>query len=263
MLMSVEVNELPTDMPSDYPLVHRWAISPNLRLEGDYLCYDPRPSDPKDRRWAKRPTARLLWDFAQLAEADGKAILEYACKWGALGLCRHGEISGIWWGRHSDDTLWDSRICEPTRREPLEDWRYHAEVFGDLLSLIERGRAEPIKAIVVTIEVNRIAATFGRLRPVLAYTDSGELALRLSGSSKEAGLASALAYQIMLFRAGTQGLYLCAGCGKWFEPRHGQHHNQSTYCQGCGTAAAWRAASKRYYQRRKLAKGESNGAQTA
>jgi len=237
----------------DYPLVEKWTVPPNIRLEDGCLCYDPYPRNPKDWQWAKPANARLLWDFVQLAEANDKAILAYARQWGVLALCRHRMPASIFYGFHSDDKPPGSPLegCEAILCEPLNCWRDLAHIFENLLGQIEHDRANPVKATETTHKVNRMAANWGHLRPVLVHTNTGELVIRLSGSFLDGGLPAALSYQLMVSWAGGKGLYTCAECGRWFKPRQGQNLRQSTYCSRCGRGAAQRAASRRYYQRRK------------
>src|SRR5208282_4225453 len=60
---------------------------PPVRLEGNGLYF--RPQGPL--RAATGPRERLVFDFANLADASNHAFLEFANTWGMLGLCEHGK----------------------------------------------------------------------------------------------------------------------------------------------------------------------------
>src|SRR5271156_3557662 len=58
---------------------------PPVREEGGSLyCRPQGPLHP-----ATGQMERLVFDFANLADASNKAFLEFACSWGVLGLCVH------------------------------------------------------------------------------------------------------------------------------------------------------------------------------
>jgi len=127
----------------DYPLVHRWLIAPGIRLEGDALRHGGFGRDPRKWKWAERPSARLLWDFSQLAKAPNEEIEKYAKKWGCLALCPHGIPAGIWFGFHTErQKISPLKGCEATGREPLLFWRQHAQMFGELSQQIDQCRTD-------------------------------------------------------------------------------------------------------------------------
>jgi hypothetical protein len=248
------------DIPETYPLVDRWVIQPGIRLENDRLVYDAVPADPRVWSWAERPTARLLWDFAGLAEAAEKDILAYAKKWGVLALCRHGIPAETVFSSHFRSGRMD---CHATGKEPIRKWREYASIFQQELVSIDETRADNFAADKTAWDISRKALTFGHLRPVLVRTEVGELALRLSGSRVGAGLPAALCYQLLVLMAGGKGLLVCAECGNWFESANRRNPDRNVYCDQCGRAAAVRAASRRYYENHKRRKREDNdGTQT-
>jgi DNA-directed RNA polymerase subunit RPC12/RpoP len=140
--------------------------------------------------------------------------------------------------------------CRETTREPLERWRILAEVFRSHLENIERSRVNPRNARYEAAHVNHFAASFGHLRPVIVPSGSG-FTLRLAGSLAVAGLAAALAYQLMIAVTGGSGWLICAECGNWFEPGHRRSPDRAAYCPHCGRAAALRAASRRFRKKQK------------
>src|SRR6266851_1404507 len=58
---------------------------PPVRLERDFLYF--RPQGPL--RTATGQRERLVFDFANLADASKDAFLKFANTWGVLGLCEH------------------------------------------------------------------------------------------------------------------------------------------------------------------------------
>jgi DNA-directed RNA polymerase subunit RPC12/RpoP len=269
-------------MPEAYPLVHCWPLAPKVRLVGDFLLYDRLPRDPTKLRFPERPTSRLLSEFVSLADASGEAIEAYAKRWGVLGLCRHGFPTALAYGFHLVDldepghtqfSRWVMHralggteffpgsmpeislapgqwACRETRREPLERWRTLAEVFRAYLENIERSRVNPRNARFEAAHVNHFAASFGHLRPVIVRSGTG-FTLRLAGSLAVAGLAAALAYQLMIAVTGGSGWLICAECGKWFGPGQRRSPDRAAYCPDCGRAAAVRAASRRFRKKQK------------
>jgi hypothetical protein len=242
------------------------------------------PRNPAELRQAGRPNSRLLFDFVALAEAPAAQIEAYAKQWGVLGLCCHGVPTGRAYGFHLADLeqrhhrvplppsasfvqrLADEKlkaipedppisvlpgqlVCGATRREPLERWRTLARVFDGHLDNIERLLNNPQSAPYVVAHLNDFAATFGHLRPVVVQAGSS-YTLRLAGSLAMAGLAAALAYQLMIAVTGGNGWLICAECGKWFESGVWRSPDRAAYCQKCGRAAAMRAASRNYYKRK-------------
>jgi hypothetical protein len=182
-----------------------------------------------------------------------------------LALCRHGLPSGLFFGFHSDSEPPGSglRACEATGREPLDYWRGHARTFRDLLKQIERSRSEPATAADTAHTVNRLAANFGHVRPVLERTSTGTFSIRLAGSFLGAGLAPALSYQLMVWMAEGKGLLICAEpkCGTWFESTGWALRD--TYCPQCGRAAALRAARRRSYRKSKREREQARALRAA
>ncbi len=58
---------------------------PPVRRKGAYLYF--RPQGPLHPATGQKD--RLVFDFANLADASNDAFLEFALKWGVLGVCRH------------------------------------------------------------------------------------------------------------------------------------------------------------------------------
>ena len=71
----------------DKPFPTATILVPIVRLKGDQLCFRPEgPLEP-----SKGASERLVFDFANLAEALEDAFLGFAKVWGMLGICRHGQ----------------------------------------------------------------------------------------------------------------------------------------------------------------------------
>jgi hypothetical protein len=91
----------------------------------------------------------ILGGFLELADSDDQAILEYARKWGVLGLCKHGLPAAH---RRSPDRksrmfILEKPGCTITRKgdwlyESLDRWRYYARLMRSIVSLaVEAGKA--------------------------------------------------------------------------------------------------------------------------
>jgi len=248
------MRDILTEMPETYPLVHHWPIPPSIRVEGAFIRYDRLPRNPADLRLAKRPNSRLLYDFVDLADAPAAQIETYAKQWGVLGLCGHGHPVGMAFGYHIDNLPPGHWTCPETRREPIERWRTISQMFSWHVGLIEQLRSHKNPhsarrmASQVSAHVNHFSVNFGYLRPIVVPTRSG-FTLRLAGSLAVAGLAAALAYQLMVAAMGGNGWLICAECGQWFQSDTRRAPDRNAYCPKCGRAAAMRAASRNYYKR--------------
>jgi len=116
------------EMTENYPLVDKWPVPPEVRLEGDFLLYAPLPRDPAKLRFTSRPTSRLLLEFVALAEAQADQIEAYAKKWGVLGLCKHGFPAGFAYGFHATDS---EAVCSRQGRYVLHRGLGGPELFPE------------------------------------------------------------------------------------------------------------------------------------
>lgn len=271
-------------MPDEYPLLHRWPLPPNIRLQHGALVYEPLPWDPKRPmtlrrymrgwRWIARSTSQLLAQFIRLGEAPDTLILDYARRWGVLALCKkHHRPVGLPYGLHLSSTepeaqeTWGKVYCSAALREPLAVWRGWARFLKavvDIAGDLQAGRSGDASAWLLLHQeaapeapgpflqgvVNNLTTEFGHLRPV-ALWNSGRrrFEIRLSGSFYLAGLPAALTAQLLAVISGGRSLAFCAepGCGQMFEAKN-RSAGRNAYCSKHGTAAARRAASRKYYR---------------
>lgn len=133
--------------------VLRWGLPHNLELRKDRLYWEEHPFD--SGVLFTRPAAGMLERFLKLADAPDRRILDFAAKYGVLGICRHGLPAG-----HNSPL---DRTCVhtvpagrrkgcyvPTRREkgksflwePLSAWRalsHEALILANIADGLVRG----------------------------------------------------------------------------------------------------------------------------
>jgi predicted RNA-binding Zn-ribbon protein involved in translation (DUF1610 family) len=245
------------DRDEGFSLAHRWLRPPGIRLENEAICYD----DPDNKAvWVKNPGLKLVADFATLAAAPPEAILQFARRWGVLGLCQHRAggspplvAAGVLHSRLS------AEVCRLSYAESLESWRYYADFIGLLVNraaALQKRHALSLRSTNAKNEVQSfvrqcdwVARYFGCLRPILVVED-GRFEVKL-GSHIATGLPAALASQLLFTLAGSAPLVTCASCGKLFPPRRRPPAGQRAYCPNCGIRAAWREAQSRRRERAK------------
>ncbi len=235
--------------------LHPWAVPQGLILDQGSIRYAPRSvARQVDLLAGRESMRRLLVDFVALERASGEQILNFAQEWGPLYICAHGRALG-----HPAC----ARTCQPKiGTEPLEAWRWWAKVFRlALLTQRDRGCARELRAI--TGEAQRhspedllirvatgIAWHWGHLRPHLVQRGRGfdsSFNVGLGGECWEDGLRAALSMTLLSNLGGALTRCQNPECGRWFSPKG----RPRRYCPDCGLKAAWRAASRRYYQRKK------------
>jgi len=69
------------------------------------------------------------------------------------------------------------------------------------------------------------------------------------------GLFGALALQLLLTTAKSEGLAICSACGLTYAPTRKPPAGRDHYCQSCGKAAARREATRRYRAKKRSEKG--------
>jgi hypothetical protein len=101
-----------------------------VSLVGDSLVFSARGifSSAGGSREVTLPST-LLEDFTDLAESDSGSILDFAQRWGRLGLCNHGLPA-----THSlPGVITQAKLfCDELSSEELEDWRLWARKFKAL-----------------------------------------------------------------------------------------------------------------------------------
>jgi hypothetical protein len=263
------------DRPSD---LLGWSVPPEVDLDGEWLIFRrPIRTLQSGRRVLPlrkvKAGANLLSEFVTLQDASVDRILEYARKYGPLGLCKHGEPI------HRLDPNGCPRLVSVSRepgklreagqlREAVQWWRSLA---GDAYALLNvsaqlfKGKIEQTALVRLSPKLKSLPPEqfsnvqgtpgvfpayaldqwlrFSHVRPRPAYNPRRKrFEIRISGSP---ALLGALAIQIMLAMTRSTSIAVCSGCGKPFPPSRRPNPNRNSYCKTCGTKAAWREAQTR------------------
>jgi len=258
---------------------------PPVRLEGDSLYFQPQgPLHP-----ATGQKERLVFDFANLADASNDTFLEFARSWGVLGLCEHEK-----------PLFHQVEPCLPRREggefvEPIASWRSRARHIRAILNVkaslkrdelgaradwrtiwpakppADRTDAGKSLGIVTSILLSQV-----NVHPALFYVDnrltiqfvSGNLLdlLRAMGENKDISswlstsgnlLAEIVVGTALTLQEGT-GWTVCSTpeCRRLYQPKRHTPEGRLHFCPDCGKRAAWRLSKRR----RKAAK-ETKGQQ--
>src|SRR5271155_813308 len=154
---------------------------PPVRLEGGSLYFRPQgPLHP-----ATGQKERLVFDFANLADASNEAFLEFACSWGVLGLCVHKQplfhrappclprrVGGefvepiVYWRSRARHTRAILNVKASLKRDELgarSDWR----TIWPLKPPVDKNDAARTLAIVTSILLSQV-----NVHPALFYVDN-------------------------------------------------------------------------------------------
>ena len=248
--------------------------------EGEWLRYAFADSGETTPRTVTAGPA-LLTDFVMLAAAPDDAIERYALRWGILELCRdgapryhnppHDAVSSV--GGHNGclPNEWSFQASSDppafTGRELLYHWRGYAAAGMAMLKLAarfhdgERGQEHdwkaaqpddwidgdnvPIWGWTLQEQKNAFARQtaewlrLGNVHPVVGWGTSG-MSVSLGGG----GLFGALAVQLLLAVARTDGLAICSACARPYIPARRPARGRRNYCGSCGVKASWRDAQR-------------------
>ncbi len=213
----------------------------------------------------------VLEDFLSLSEGKPEYILDFARKWGMLGLCKHGLPASHDLPTISIEEFNKQEICHPVGRELLEDWREYARLLRALIRIATRLRkresgstedwaiaGQQEESLQSDLQKQQILLSnvFSRLlyvsdiRPFIKWESFSNSVAVPFGYSPKSGLFGALALQA-LFIVTNKSMVACAECGDIFEPERRPREGEQSYCIICGRAAAMREASRRYRSRQK------------
>jgi hypothetical protein len=250
----------------------------------------PAPVDQKGNRlvWGLRDgrctvaTGELLGDFVGLTDAPDKRILGFARRWGVLGICRHGLPAS-----HNPPPVplpipmpfAELPWCYPVGywkgapSEPLDAWRTYSKKFGAILNIaaqIQEGRGgkpgdwdtlhspalgvplRPSAGKTVAVDRRMLGAVLNqmlrqaRVGVTLSWND-GKPVLEYTG----AGLMAALALQVTLAIARTDGLAVCTACGCPYVPTRRPRRGGRRYCPPCTRRGAPQRDAAADYRRRR------------
>ena len=249
------------------------------------IQWSPRPSDPVN------PTATILNQFVRLGEATEEQVLQYAQRWGVLGICAHGLPYS-----HNPavgDPSRDRAACHamtvndfvPTKpNEPLQhyelidDWRRFSNASRSLLNIAARlqdGRPGLEQDWQNVVRCNPLTTApripwwgprvgVDRFQLSAAMNDwllwgSVRPTMEYERDSwsvklKGHGLFGALALYLCLTIGQTGGFAICTSCSRPYIPRRQPNPNRRQYCRECGSKAAQRDAARDYRHRKKHAR---------
>jgi DNA-directed RNA polymerase subunit RPC12/RpoP len=246
-----------------------------------HIQWLPRPSNPVN------PTATLLDQFVRLGDATEERILQYARRWGVLGICVHGLPSS-----HNPpvgDPTRDRAACfamtvkdvdpskpdEPVEHyEWLDDWKRFSNASRSLLNIATRlyngkpGFPQDWQRVVMCNPFMR--------PPRIPWWEPrvGVDRSQLSGVMNDwllwggvrptmeygrdfwsvkltgHGLFGVLAVYLSLSIAKTGGFAICTSCSRPYLPRRQPNANRRQYCPECGRKAAMRDAARDYRRRK-------------
>jgi hypothetical protein len=220
-----------------------------------------------------------LREFVRLAGATSEAVLKFARKWGALGICRHGypfthtsRQNESWRGPAGS-----GRGCGPMQPpiasgirgmwEPVEAWYHYAsEALEMLTAMVYLGQGELASSESFRVSPQRdgkASTLFADHLRNQQFILTGKLThwLDLSGLQPRAvwwphapvphvqisalGIFAILAVQLAAALTSPLGLYLCDECQYPFEPPNGRRprRDKRRYCPTCSPQI--RLAAKR------------------
>jgi hypothetical protein len=263
-----------------------WLVPAEVRIRGNRLLYHFFGRPPRMPATIN-PGSTLLAEFLSLVDSPDDKFASFVRRRGVLGLCRHGlpyphqAMTG--------HQRWNRVVnCFPGRLrrgstvggrpdywlwEPLAAWRRYTRVARATLNIVAElrqgrsGRREdwlvlspfpPAEAPLPSIDKNpwhyigSVLDDWFACRPArLSFTlgDDGQLGIDLDQIT--GSLFEYLRLQLAFAVGRGAGLALCASCGQLYSPQRRPNPNRLSYCHKCGRAAAMRAASARYRQRRK------------
>jgi hypothetical protein len=257
------------------------------------LVYRDSLDDETPGHWVRK-NRRVLDDFILLAwpdprHADDDDVLEFAKRWGVLGLCEHNlpythtldDLStgpSVHLSAVKSPMSYPERRCERVRKtetieyddtklerqtgeciEYIGAWRLFAERAVLLLELAAslRSRTDPPdKEKTRRVLVRRLNKwlDMANVGVVCGDTATGEwpsgLQVRIA---TRGGLFGVLAVQLLLATTLTELLFTCAACGTIFNaaPAERPRRGERAFCSKCGRKAAMRFASQDYRDRKK------------
>jgi hypothetical protein len=246
-----------------------WVPGETTLLDGQLLFRGTRSVKPIH--------PEMLQEFMEVGiTGEESALVIFARKYGPIGLCRHGIPYGH--NRQSYARKFQVMDCEPVRlqeskweyAEPIATWFKFARQAHAVLSCsarlhemrrppaeelriaypdwFEQELREPPKPNLETSRAIIAGAIntwifFGGLRPQFAWGRKG--CSVLFGTGDYTSLFGALAAQLMLGAAMTDGWVTCSDCGMPYAPARRPNPNRRRFCPECGLRAAWRASKRK------------------
>jgi hypothetical protein len=257
------------DRPAAVPT---WSAAPVVELDGEWLLfrYPVRTLKPGRRGFEYRKiqaTDGLLTEFVSLDEGQPERILDYARRYGRLGLCKHGDLSHRLRVEGCPADVCTTNSDQTAVHESLQWWSNlagHARALLNVTAQLSKGRVDDINlgrlnpqlffsashlraarrhpASFVAYGVE-LWLRFSQVRPRVSYNPRRKrFEIRIAGHPP---LLGALALQLVLTITRSAGIAICSSCGKPFPPSRRPNLNRNAYCEKCGIRAAWREAQAR------------------
>ncbi len=214
-------------------------------------------------------------------DRTGEEILTFAATYGVLDLCSVGLPTGHGASLFSVSQGVTHGSCVPTGWPyPYTDltiWRQWASRAGALLTVFAKLQASELPDVETwqavqpwpTVEPRQVMSWRGAMDPAdVMEIERGVADLLLNewltlgrvslvarwepaaaapvARTAGKGLFGALALQLLLTTAKSEGLAVCCSCGLPYAPRRKPPAGRSHYCQACGKPAARRDASRRW-----------------
>lgn len=258
-----------------------WLAPTRVRIEGDVIAC------AFDQIWELREsTPRVLEDFIRLANAPKERLHQFTLRWGLLVLCADHELP-VTHAPFERPLSVDLPPSAPTIERsndyklPLDRLRAYASALGAVLRVASAPRdncavqAEDVAAIAAVVPsgpsrsapeegrqlsahhdtLARALTTFlrwGGVETIVSWADSSPDVVLVVGDQRQGGFFGALAIELLAAVSRVDGPLLCAACGHPYLPTRRPDARRAHYCRECGRAAALRAASNKYRQRRRL-----------
>ena len=243
------------------------SVPGRIELDQDVLRWNVVDPDTREK---KAPTD-LLERFVHLSDADPKRILDFARKWGVLGICeQHGlpHTHNPGYATNGQHGCWPQGWPGECW-EPIEKWRSLARRFAACLRLavaIDVGKKGEFNDWQVA-QHSDVPQNLAQARQWLSWDVGGWVVIgqvipemQYKGGAwvlehyahGVVNLFGTLAYRLMIAVARTDGLATCCACGESYVIAvRRPNPDRRNYCRKCGKAAADRDAARDYRRRKK------------
>lgn len=251
------------------PVHQTWRIPRSIKSRDGSIEWNPA-----GRYRDAAPDGQLLERFLGLYSAPDAAILQFARRYGPLGICPHGLPSSH--DANCRPAGWQDGLC----RETLSDWRFysaHAVAVLKVAAALTRdqlpapadwqtiyqrsGRKAPWWTRDIGVERENVAdvlqemLSHGSPRLTAVWNPGCRPALEIAPG----GLYGVIAIQVCLRAAQTDGLARCDSCACWFTPpQRKPKAGQRTFCPDCRASGAPARFARRDYLERKRGHGEKS-----
>lgn len=131
---------------NDVLVFNELSVPKKVHLEEDLIVWDSTVEKIK-----KIPDIHLLEKFTNLVDATDTEILEFAKRWGVLGLCVHQLPAS-----HSSFSVLEKKAhCEPIGRESISEWRDYSKILRTLLNISNRSFTPNLKNPIAWLSINK------------------------------------------------------------------------------------------------------------